>query len=85
MNDQAFDSYFDSCLKLLNSIQNKWRYILYSDNEYKYNLYASGYGEKLEYVHTNDAYETIRKFHAIIKAETGEKSLKNSKGRRKHE
>lgn len=85
MNNQAYDDYIDSCLQLLNSIQNKWRYILYSDNQYKYNLYASGYGTKLDYVHTNDVYETLYKLHAIIKAETGEKGLKNSRRRKKHE
>lgn len=82
MNNDTYWEYLSGTVDFLNRIQNKFRYMLYTDVKYRYNVYSSGYGRNYEYCHTNDSYEALQILHKLVIAEAGEASVTNSKRRK---
>lgn len=70
--DSDFTAWIDASLKYLNKISKRFRYIFYTDVHNFYNVYGTGYGMKLEYLHSNDKYETARIIDELIKTEIEE-------------
>lgn len=72
-NDNDFIEYIDASLEYLNKISKRFRYIFYTDVHNFYNIYGTGYGMKVDYIHSSDRYETARILDELVRAEIQEK------------